>query len=136
MRDDHHYQDRLQLWTDFNLCWLAVCQKQKDMTHDFIATGRQSIQVNLLSRDRMENMGRDLIQLCDQLEQYGLVDYEMGIWEEEILCGEYYPTLDQCLQLTISIVLGQCLDQIESRPELHRIQTALEPAKTAPRQRS
>lgn len=22
--------------------------------------------------------------MCDQLEQYGLVDYEMGIWEEQI----------------------------------------------------
>lgn len=106
------------------------------MTHDFIATGRQSIQASLLSQDRMEDMGKDLIQLCDQLEQYGLVDYEMGIWEEEILCGEYYPTLDQWAQLTTSIVLGQCLDLIESRPELLRIQTTLEPAKTAPRQRS
>jgi len=35
----------------------------------------------------MEEMGKDLIQLCDQLEQHGLVDYQMGIWEEEILCG-------------------------------------------------
>lgn len=37
----------------------------------------------------MESMGKELIQLCDQLEQYGLVDYQMGVWEEEILCGEH-----------------------------------------------
>lgn len=34
-------------------------------------------------------MGKELIQLCDQLEQYGLVDYQMGIWEEEILSGMF-----------------------------------------------
>jgi hypothetical protein len=37
----------------------------------------------------METMGKDLIQLCDQLEQHGLVDYQMGIWEEEILSGKF-----------------------------------------------
>lgn len=37
----------------------------------------------------MEAMGKALIQLCDQLEQHGLVDYQMGIWEEEILCGKF-----------------------------------------------
>jgi hypothetical protein len=43
--------------------------------------------ISLLRRDRLEAMGKDLIQLCDQLEQHGLVDYQMGIWEEEILSG-------------------------------------------------
>jgi hypothetical protein len=37
----------------------------------------------------MEAMGKDLIQLCDQLEPHGLVDYQMGIWEEEILSGKF-----------------------------------------------
>lgn len=54
-----------------------------------MATGHQSPQTSLLSRDRMEAMGKDLIQLCDQLEQHGLVDYQMGIWEEEILSGRW-----------------------------------------------
>ncbi|KAJ5180275.1 hypothetical protein N7492_003485 [Penicillium capsulatum] len=114
LRDDHLlYPDRLRLWSDFNLCWLAFCQKQKDLTRDLAATGHQPVQTSLISRDRMESMGRDLVQLCDQLEQHGLVDYQMGIWEEEILC-----------------VLGQCLDLIESRSELH-IQTVPEPATAA-----
>lgn len=64
-----------------------MCQKQKDLTQDLVATGHQPAQTSLLSRERMEEMGKDLIQLCDQLEQHGLVDYQMGIWEEEILCG-------------------------------------------------
>lgn len=48
------------------------------------------MQASLLSQERMQSMGKHLIQLCDQLEQYGLVDYQMGIWEEEILCGEFH----------------------------------------------
>jgi hypothetical protein len=26
----------------------------------------------------------ELIRLCDSIEQYGLVDYDIGVWEEEI----------------------------------------------------
>ena len=90
MHDDHlSYPDRLELWKDFNICWLALCQKQKDLTQDYIATGQPPVQASLLTRDRMDAMGKDLIQLCDQLEQHGLVDYQMGIWEEEILCGRW-----------------------------------------------
>ncbi|KAJ5554625.1 hypothetical protein N7513_004584 [Penicillium frequentans] len=115
LRDDHlSYPDRLELWKEFNICWLAICQKQKDLTQEYIA-GHQSSQISLLPRDRMEAMGKALIQLCDQLEQHGLVDYQMGIWEEEILC-----------------VLGQCLDLLESKPEL-RMTAVPEPPTAAPR---
>lgn len=61
-----------------------------------IATNQQPAHVSLLRRDRMENMGRDLIQLCDQLEPHGLVDYQMGIWEEEILSGEFSLCINEC----------------------------------------
>ncbi|KAH2178202.1 hypothetical protein KXV74_004456, partial [Aspergillus fumigatus] len=93
------YSDRLQLWNNFNICWLAVCQKQKDMTLELLGAGHQPSNTSMLSSDRLDDMGRKLIQLCDQMEQHGLVDYQMGIWEEEILC-----------------VLGECIDLIESRP--------------------
>ncbi|OKL59556.1 hypothetical protein UA08_05011 [Talaromyces atroroseus] len=33
----------------------------------------------------MEAMGQFLIKVCDDIEPRGLVDYEMGVWEEEIL---------------------------------------------------
>ncbi|KAJ5144487.1 hypothetical protein N7526_001995 [Penicillium atrosanguineum] len=97
LHDNHsQYDHHLQLWKNFNLCWLAVCQTQKDMTQELVSTGQQPAQTSLLSRDNLEAMGKDLIRLCDQLQAHGLVDYQMGIWEEEILC-----------------VLGQCLDLIE-----------------------
>ncbi|KAF4221369.1 hypothetical protein CNMCM8980_003431 [Aspergillus fumigatiaffinis] len=90
--DPMFYSDRLQLWNDFNICWLAVCQRQKDMTQEVLRTGHQPSNTSMLSSDRLDDMGRELIQLCDQMEQHGLVDYQMGIWEEEILCGKN-PTL-------------------------------------------
>lgn len=61
------------------------------MTQDLISTGRQPVQTSLLSRDSMEAMGTSLIRLCDQLQQHGLVDYQMGIWEQEILSGKVIP---------------------------------------------
>jgi hypothetical protein len=39
----------------------------------------------MLSADSMEKMGQELIRFCDLIEPHGLVDYQMGIWEEEIL---------------------------------------------------
>lgn len=83
-----------QLWHEFNICWLSLCQKQKDLTEALLRNGghrrRQSLQshslpATMLSADSMEKMGQELIRLCDLVEPHGLVDYQMGIWEEEIL---------------------------------------------------
>jgi hypothetical protein len=79
------HSDRLKLWNDFNNCWLAMFQKQIDMTQELLQTGRHSSRI--LTIDAMETLGRELIRICDQMEPHGLVDYEMGIWEEEILSG-------------------------------------------------
>jgi hypothetical protein len=42
----------------------------------------------MLTMEILEKMGQDLVRLCDKMEPHGLVDYEMGIWEEEILGGK------------------------------------------------
>lgn len=39
----------------------------------------------MLNADSMEKMGQEIIRFCDLVEPHGLVDYQMGIWEEEIL---------------------------------------------------
>lgn len=39
----------------------------------------------MLDQDLMETMGKELIRLCDTMEKHGLVDYQMGVWEEEII---------------------------------------------------
>ena len=43
---------------------------------------------NILTEDTLDKMGKELVRICDKLEHYGLVDYQMGVWEEEILNGE------------------------------------------------
>lgn len=57
------------------------------MTTDLLQMGHQPPNTSLLGSDAMDNMAKGLIQLCDKMEQHGLVDYQMGIWEEEILSG-------------------------------------------------
>jgi hypothetical protein len=42
-----------------------------------------------LSQVYLKVIGMELIEICDQLEAHGLVDYQMGIWEEEILYGRW-----------------------------------------------
>ncbi|RJE22258.1 hypothetical protein PHISCL_05396 [Aspergillus sclerotialis] len=81
------------------------------MTTDLLQIGHQPPNTSLLSTDVMENMAKSLIQLCDKMEQHGLVDYQMGIWEEEILS-----------------VLTQCLDLMETRGEILHGHTVAAPA--------
>lgn len=62
---------------------------QKDLTQEMLQTGQQRAHVSLLSAEYMEHMGRQLIRFCDRVEDYGLVDYQVGFWEEEILSGMF-----------------------------------------------
>lgn len=90
VRDEQElHSDRIKLWNEFNTCWLAVLQRQKENTQEMLDTGQpprppQSI----LQEDFLERMGKELVQLCDTMERHGLVDYQMGVWEEEIIHGE------------------------------------------------
>jgi hypothetical protein len=56
------------------------------MTQDIINTGQQPpAPQSILSQDSLEKMGKELIRLDDGMEKHGLVDYQMGVWEEEII---------------------------------------------------
>ncbi|KAH0537845.1 hypothetical protein FGG08_005458 [Glutinoglossum americanum] len=89
------HSDRMKLWNEFNTCWLAVLQKEKDMILEFNEAG-QSPQPpqGIIPEESLERMGRELIRLCDSMERHGLVDYQMGVWEEEII-----GILQECLEL-------------------------------------
>jgi hypothetical protein len=50
----------------------------------------------LLEKDFLERMGRELVRLCDLMERHGLVDYQMGVWEEEIISSEYFMSILSC----------------------------------------
>jgi hypothetical protein len=74
------------MWNDFNTCWMAVLQKQKDMTRQMLETGRSPRRrYSLMAEPFLEKLGRELVRLCDGMERHGLVDYQMGVWEEEII---------------------------------------------------
>ena len=61
------------------------------MTHDLLQLGQSPPNTSLLTSEAMEDLGKALIELCDKMESHGLVDYQMGIWEEEILCSTFLP---------------------------------------------
>ncbi|KAK6541651.1 hypothetical protein TWF694_007445 [Orbilia ellipsospora] len=87
VRDEQElYKDRSKLWNEFNMCWMMAMQKQKELLLEQKTTG-QSIQPprDLITEESLENMGAELVRHCDNMERHGLVDYQMGVWEEEIL---------------------------------------------------
>lgn len=90
VRDDEaHYQQRLKLWEGFNTCWLSTLQCQKQMLEEMIRTGRRPHPPQtLIDHDYLERMGTELVRRCDDMEKHGLVDYQMGVWEEEIIASK------------------------------------------------
>ncbi|KAL8944427.1 MAG: hypothetical protein Q9216_000478 [Gyalolechia sp. 2 TL-2023] len=94
--DDQSLREgRLKLWDEFNKCWLAVLQRQMDDTRRMLDTSQPpSAPQNILPEVSLKEMGDTLVQQCDGIEKYGLVDYQMGVWEEEIMS-----ILTQCVDL-------------------------------------
>jgi len=35
-------------------------------------------------------MAKDLIRMCDAIEKHGLIDYQYGVAEEQIIMGLFY----------------------------------------------
>ncbi|KAF2752684.1 hypothetical protein EJ05DRAFT_458923 [Pseudovirgaria hyperparasitica] len=94
------HAERLNLWEDFNHCWLTALQRQKEITEESLESGQRPRPTQtLMGYDQLENLGRELVRLCDLMEKPGLVDYQMGVWEEEIIS-----------------MLTACLDLIEDQP--------------------
>lgn len=124
VRDEQElHSDRIKLWNEFNTCWLAVLQRQKENTQEMLDTGQpprppQSI----LQEDFLERMGKELVQLCDTMERHGLVDYQMGVWEEEIIHGEQASSSFRNGSVHIAYpnhhtVLTECLGLLEGDDE-------------------
>ena len=83
------YEERLKLWTEFNLLWEALLQRQLDNMEKMLQLNRPpSPPQSVLDKRTLKRMGDELVRLCDGIEQYGLVDYEMGVAEEEIISSE------------------------------------------------
>lgn len=69
---------------------------------------------SIISTPALEQLARELVRLCDDVEKHGLVDYQMGVAEEEIMdrkSGRYAPDKHQ---LTFSTVILRCLTLLDA----------------------
>jgi len=90
--DEESHEQRIQIWRELNHAWEALGYKQKSITENALRTHQAP--PDLLSATKIQELIEQLIQLCDQIEKYGLVDYEMGIWEEQVVA-----IFTQCLDI-------------------------------------
>ncbi|KAJ9133023.1 hypothetical protein NKR19_g9195 [Coniochaeta hoffmannii] len=89
--DSRAGRNRSSVWRDFNNAWLALLQRQKDMVESHQQLGPSQSSLTL---EALYNMGKQLVALADVLEKHGLVDYEIGLWEERIV-----NILEECCNL-------------------------------------
>jgi hypothetical protein len=83
------YGEPIKLWNDFNHAWLAMFQRQKEM----MKSGQQlQLGQALVPQEGLKKMGNNLVRLCDSIQHHGLVDYQYGVWEEQIIDSTYTPT--------------------------------------------
>lgn len=89
-RDDQTQHDsRIRLWDEFNRTWLTALQRQHDLTEESLQSGRGLRDPrSLMSAETLERLAQELIRLCDGVERHGLVDYQMGVAEEQIIDRE------------------------------------------------
>lgn len=89
-RDDETQRDaRVALWDEFNRAWLVTLQRQFDLTEEMLAAGRPlTMPQSIMTRSVLDYLGRELVQVCDSIERHGLVDYQMGVAEDEIIDRE------------------------------------------------
>ncbi|RSL90549.1 hypothetical protein CEP52_014574, partial [Fusarium oligoseptatum] len=88
--DTNLHADRIKLWDDFNHAWLGIGQRQMEL----MTSSQPSRSQSLMSKAMIKKMGNELIRLCDGIERHGLVDYQYGVWEEQITA-----VLEDCLDL-------------------------------------
>lgn len=80
------HAERIKLWDNFNHAWLALGQKQLDL----MQTETQTSQTQRpLATDKVEKLGDEIVRLCDGLERHGLVDYQYGVWEDQIIASKH-----------------------------------------------
>lgn len=68
-------------------------------------------------------MGDELVRLCDSIEHHGLVDYEYGVWEEQVIESALPLSLHERVFVMFTnlafAALEECLD-ISTSPDTDR----------------
>lgn len=117
------HAQRIELWDNFNNCWLALLQRQKDDTQHMLDSGKSPrAPRSLLPIETLREMGDNLVAQADELERLGLVDYQMGVAEEEIITSkpriEVPPFNVRSLPVAyFMIVLSECIDLLSTDEE-------------------
>ncbi|CAO0796777.1 unnamed protein product [Mucor circinelloides] len=77
--DDHPYNaiDREQFWAGLNNCWLYALAQRHEPSSD----------AERLTDQHLYSLREMVVSWADKLERFGLVDYEMGWWEADILAA-------------------------------------------------
>lgn len=77
--DDHPYNaiDREQFWAGLNNCWLYALAQRHEPSGDS----------ERLTDQHLYSLREMVVSWADKLERFGLVDYEMGWWEADILAA-------------------------------------------------
>lgn len=87
------YEARLTFWRNLHYSWVAFLQRQLNDTQTMLSSDRPAGRVrsaNLLAKDALEQLGDDVVRIANGLERYGLVDYEIGFFENEIIPSELF----------------------------------------------
>ncbi|KAI9158748.1 hypothetical protein HJFPF1_06746 [Paramyrothecium foliicola] len=85
------HADRIKLWNDFNHAWLALGHRQREL---MCSEQQPSRNRRIMSEETIKKLGNELVRLCDGIECHGLVDYQYGVWEDQI-----ESILEECLDL-------------------------------------
>ena len=83
--DENQHDERIGLWDEFNRAWLVTLQRQFDMTQEMMRGMQLREPQSIMSANDLERLSSELVRLCDSVEKHGLVDYQMGVAEEEIM---------------------------------------------------
>ena len=67
-----------------------------------------------MTQDFIAKMAKDLIRMCDLVEKHGLVDYQYGVAEEQIMMSMRSFFTNSGLIANRHTVLTECLDLQES----------------------
>lgn len=69
-----------------------------------------------MSAQILEHLSRELVRLCDSVEKHGLVDYQMGVAEEEIMDRKQHCNVASSLYMDYAnflTVLIRCLSLLD-----------------------
>ena len=79
------YKERLEFWKGFNHYWLAFLTRQLQNNRTWQESGQPLTGVQtVLSKNNIKALGDKILGLNNVLQFTGLIDYEIGVWEEEI----------------------------------------------------